>query len=129
MTQIVLISLLVTALAILTAYQFIHRSRVFWGLLLGLVPIGLMEIFFHWRLDISLRKCIDSACASAGLPPGCEMAAFGCTEWSGMSVFIFYLAGLLSLALYIIGAGTMAILLIARKRKVGAAAQDIDRSE
>jgi hypothetical protein len=127
-TQIALTSLLATALAILIAYLFIRRSRVFLGLLLGILPIGLMEVLYHWRLEISLRKCIDSACAAAGLPPGCEMAAFGCTEWSGLTVFVFYLAGLLSLAIYIIGAGAMAILHSASKRKAQAAALDPDRS-
>jgi hypothetical protein len=108
--QLALAAIVATALSVVIAYLLIRRRNVLLGLVLGLLPIAIMEFAYNWSLDSSIHRCIASACASAGLPPDCTIAEFGCTEWSGMSRFLFFAAGVLSLGVYSVGAGTIAIL-------------------
>jgi len=67
MLQVSLIALGVEALSLAIAGVFIWRSRALLGTALGLLPIALMELASRWSIDASLQRCIDSACASAGL--------------------------------------------------------------
>jgi hypothetical protein len=73
-----------------------------------------MEAGFHLSLQQSIRRCIDDACASAGLPPGCEIAEFGCTEWSGLSVFVFWAVGAIALVVYLLA---LVVIAVVRKRR------------
>ena len=104
MLSISLYTLLCVLVCLLIAGTLIRRSKTVLGLALGLLPIGVMEAVYHLSLQASIRGCLESACLSAGLPAGCEIAEFGCTERSGLSVFLFWAAGAAALALYAIGA-------------------------
>ena len=109
MTPIILYTLLCVVVSLLLAGSQIRRSRTALGLALGLVPIAVMEAIFHLSLGASIRRCLERACLSAGLAPGCAIAEFGCTEWSGLSTFLFWAAGLAALVLYAIGATVLAV--------------------
>jgi hypothetical protein len=102
-------SLAVLGLSLAIAYILMNRSRPWLGIALGLLPIVLFEAILHWQLDASIRACIDHACASAGLEPGCTLAEFGCTEWSGLSRFIFWVAGMADAVLYFVGVMVIAV--------------------
>jgi len=104
MLSIILYTLLCVLVCLLIAGSLIRRSKTALGLALGLLPISVMEAIYHLSLQASIRGCLERACLSAGLPAGCEIAEFGCTEWSGLSVFLFWAAGAAALALYAIGA-------------------------
>ena len=104
MLSISLYTLLCVLVCLLIAGNLIRRSKTALGLALGLLPIGVMEAISHLSLQASIRNCLERACLSAGLPAGCEIAEFGCTEWSGLSVFLFWAAGAAALVLYAIGA-------------------------
>jgi hypothetical protein len=103
MVQITAITLGVLVISLAIAGVFIARSRPWHGVVLGLLPLGAMELVARWATDAGLRSCIDSACAAAGLPPGCEIARFGCTEGSGLGMFLFIVAGVVALGLYVVG--------------------------
>jgi hypothetical protein len=109
MTSIVLVSLAVLALSLALARALIWRSKGWLGVIAGLIPIGVMEGAWHWSLDASIRDCMTRACASAGLPPGCVIAEFGCTEWSGLSRFIFWAAGFSVVVLFAVGSVVLAV--------------------
>ena len=110
MLQVSLIALSVLALSLALAGLFIWRSRALLGTILGLLPVAVMELAFRWSIDACVRWCIDSACASAGLPAGCEIAEFGCTEGSGMAFFLFVAAGIADLALYLVGVAAISVI-------------------
>jgi hypothetical protein len=110
MTSIILYTLLCVLVSLLIAGSLIRRSRTVLGLVLGLLPIAVMEAIFHLSLQSSIRRCLESACLSAGLAPGCGIAEFGCTEWSGLSAFLFWAAGAAALVLYAIGAMVLIVL-------------------
>ena len=101
MLSIILYTLLCVLVCLLIAGSLIRRSKTALGLALGLLPISVMEAIYHLSLQASIRGCLERACLSAGLPAGCEIAEFGCTEWSGLSVFLFWAA---ALVVYVIGA-------------------------
>jgi hypothetical protein len=117
MNQFILVSLAVACISLILAYLLIRRRKTFFALLIGLVIIGAFQVYLHLSLASSIQACIDRACASAGLPPGCHQAEFGCTEWSGLSVFIYYIAGVAQVIVFAIGFGIMAFL---ASRKSGA---------
>jgi hypothetical protein len=68
-----------------------------------------MEAIYHLSLQASIRRCLESACLSAGLPAGCGIAEFGCTEWSGLGFFMLWAAGVSALVLYAIGVTILAV--------------------
>ncbi len=110
MFSIALIALGVLVVSIVIAAALASRNRGGLGAVLGLVPLALMEAAFHGSLYLSIHRCLASACASAGLPPGCTIAEFGCTEWSGLSAFIFWAAGAAALAIYLVALLVIAVL-------------------
>ncbi len=111
------IALGVLAVSIVVAASLVQRGRSGLGAVLGLVPLALMEAVLHGSLQLRIHRCFDSACASAGLPPGCTIAAFGCTEWSGLSVFFFWAVGAAAAVLYLLA--LLVIILLDRRRKRG----------
>ena len=114
MFSVILYTLLCVLVCLLIARTLIRRSKTTLGLALGLLPIGVMEAIYHLSLQASIRGCLKRACLSAGLPAGCTIAEFGCTEWSGLSVFLFWAAGAAALVLYAVGA---IILVVAEGRR------------
>jgi hypothetical protein len=119
MTNIALIALGVLAVSLVIAGALIARRKAWLGALLGLLPIALMEVGFWLAMNASIKQCIDRACASAGLPPGCEIAQFGCTEWSGLSYFLFIVAGIADVFLYLLGVIAIAIVYSRRRATTG----------
>jgi len=105
---IVLYALLCTAISLPIAWVFIRRKKTALGLVLGLLPIAIMEVILHGSLQFRIHRCLEGACLSRGLPADCGLTEFGCTEWSGLAVFMFWAAGLLALVLYAIGAAILA---------------------
>jgi len=99
MLAVILYTLLCVLVCLLIAGTLIRRSKTALGLALGLLPIGVMEAIYHLSLQASIHGCLESACLSAGFPAGCTIAEFGCTEWSGLSVFLFWAAGAAALVL------------------------------
>jgi hypothetical protein len=51
-----------------------------------------------------IRNSLRSVCSSAGQPADCQIAAFGCTEWSDLSRFVYFAVGAADLVAYLIGA-------------------------
>jgi hypothetical protein len=105
----ILYALLCAAISLLVARIMIRRKKTVLGLVLGLVPIAVMEAIFHGTLQIRIHRCLESACLSKGLAADCGLTEFGCTEWSGLAVFMFWAAGLVALLLYAIGAAVLAV--------------------
>jgi hypothetical protein len=114
MNQFILVSLAVACICLFLAYLLIKHRKTIFAILTGLVIIGVFQVYLHLSLDSSIRACIDRACTSAGLPPGCPQAEFGCSEWSGLSIFLFYIAGIVQVIIFAIGTGIM-IFLASRK--------------
>lgn len=108
MISTLLYTLLCTVVSLLIAWSMIRRKKAVLGLVLGLVPVAVMEAIFHGTLQIRIHRCLQSACMSKGLPANCGLTEFGCTEWSGIAVFMFWAAGLVALVLYAIGAAALA---------------------
>jgi hypothetical protein len=104
----ILYTLLCVAVSLLIAWVLIGRKKTMLGVILGLVPIAIMEVIFHGTLHIRIQRCLESACLSKGLPANCGLTEFGCTEWSGTAVFMFWAAGLVALVLYAMGATILA---------------------
>jgi hypothetical protein len=123
MNRFLLVSLAVVCVCLFLAFLLIKRRKTFFAVLIGLVIIGVFQGYLHYSLDSSIQTCIDRACASAGLPPGCPEAEFGCTEWSGLSVFLFYIVGIAQAVIFIVGAGIMALL---AARKAGGSSRPPD---
>ena len=117
MIQIPLVSFAVLIISLAISWALIHRKRPWIGLLLGILPMVLMEWWMQWSLIESIKGCIARSCGELELPPDCAMAEFGCSEWSGLSAFIFWVAGFMDLALYIVGTGLVAWLYARRRRK------------
>ena len=108
MISTALYTLLCVVVSLLLAWSLIHRKKAVLGVILGLAPIAMMEAIFHGTLQIRIHRCLESACLSKGLPADCGPTEFGCTEWSGLAVFMFWAAGLVALVLYAIGAAILA---------------------
>ncbi|OGO13530.1 MAG: hypothetical protein A2Y93_17230 [Chloroflexi bacterium RBG_13_68_17] len=115
MLTVALLALGVLVISIVLADRLAQHGRGLLGVILGLLPMAIMEAVFHGSLYASVQRCLDSACASAGLPPGCTIAEFGCTEWSGLSVFLFWAVGFADLVLYMVA--LLVIFVIRRRRE------------
>jgi hypothetical protein len=104
----ILYTLLCVVVSLLLAWSLIRRMKTVPGVILGLVPIAIMEAIFHGTLQFRIHRCLESACRLKGLPADCGLTEFGCTEWSGIAVFMFWAAGLVALVLYGIGSAILA---------------------
>ena len=85
------------------------KEKALLGIILGALPIALMVFLTRWSIQSSIERCIAEACASSGLPAGCEMAEFGCYEWPSLGLALINIAGVLDLVLYIIGIIVIAV--------------------
>jgi hypothetical protein len=109
MISTALYTLLCVAASLLIAWGLIRRKKTVLGLVLGLVPIAFMEGIFHGALQFRIHRCLQEACLSKGLPADCGLTEFGCTEWSGLAIFMFWAAGFVALVLYAIGAAILTV--------------------
>jgi hypothetical protein len=109
MFVVILLALGVLALSLVIAGFLMAKSRVLLGVILGTVPIALMVFLVRWSIQADIARCLKDACTSAGLPPGCTIAEFGCTEWSGLGLALVGIAGVIDLVLYITGVIVIAI--------------------
>jgi hypothetical protein len=107
-------TLLCAAASLLVAWSLIRRRKTALGLLLGLVPIALMETLLHGSLQLQIHRCLEEACLVRGMPANCDLIEFGCTEWGGLATFMYWVAGLAAFILYAIGA---VILMVAARRR------------
>ena len=103
---------IVTTLTLALTSQFAKRNKTILGVILALGIIALVELILQWTVSASIQDCLRRACASAGQPPDCQIAEFGCTEWSGLSRFIYFVVGFVDLVVYIIGG----VILLLRNR-------------
>jgi len=103
---------IVTTLTLALTSQFAKRNKTILGVILALGIIALVELILQWTVSASIQDCLRRACASAGQPPDCQIAEFGCTEWSGLSRFIYFVVGIVDLMVYIIGG----VILLLRNR-------------
>jgi len=103
---------IVTTLTLALTSQFAKRNKTILGVILALGIIALVELILQWTVSASIQDCLRRACASAGQPPDCQIAEFGCTEWSGLSRFIYFVVGIVDLMIYIIGG----VILLLRNR-------------
>jgi hypothetical protein len=85
---LILQTAIVTALALAIISHFAKRNRTILGVILAFGIIALVELILQWTVSASIQDCLRRACASAGQPPDCQIAEFGCTEWSGLARFI-----------------------------------------
>lgn len=108
MLEVVLYALLCALASLLIAGALKHRVQTALGALLGLLPGGAMQPPFL-SLQASTRDCLEQACATAGLPPGCERFDTGCTEWSGLSQLLLGVSGLTAPVFDGIGAAVVAV--------------------
>lgn len=118
---IVFPALLILALALALAHFLFRRGKALPGFLAGIAVLGLYQLYLHVRLQLSVQSCLESACASSGLPAGCSIGEFGCTEWSTLAVLIFVATGIIQLILFLVIAG---YLLWRQKRSVPRQAPD-----
>ncbi len=116
MYQFLLISILFVGVCLILAYLLIKRRMAIIAILLGLLALGGYQFYLQRSLDSSIQACIERACQSAGLPPDCPEAQFGCTEWSGLSAFVFYITGFAQVIIFTVGAGIMAFLASRQRR-------------
>ena len=105
----------ITAVTLALTARLARRNRLLLGVILSFSIIVLLELFLQWTVTAGIRYCMREACASAGQPADCVIAQFGCSEWSGLSRFVYLAAGVVDLAVYLIGGG---ILLLFRRRKL-----------
>jgi hypothetical protein len=100
---LILQTAIVTAVTLTLTSQLARRNHAVLGVILALTVIILVELLLQWTVTAGIRDCLQRACVAAGQPPDCQIAEFGCTEWSGLSRFIYWAAGALDLAAYLIG--------------------------
>lgn len=99
----------VLALSLVIAGFLMARSKAMLGIILGTVPIALMVLLVRWSIQADIARCLEDACISSGLPAGCGVSEFGCSEWSGLGLAVITIAGLVDLVLYIIGLVVIAV--------------------
>jgi hypothetical protein len=112
---IILQTVIVTAVTLVITSQLAKRNQAILGVVLALCLIALVELILQWTVSAGIQDCLQRACASAGQPPDCHIAEFGCTEWSGLSRFIYMAVGVVDLAAYLIG-GVIVLLAVRRRR-------------
>ena len=104
----------VTAITLASTNWFARRGKAILGVVVSLGVIALVEIFLQYTVTASIKDCLRSACLSAGQPPDCVIGQFGCTEWSGLSRFVYFVAGSVDLVAYLIGC---IVIYLKRRRK------------
>ena len=105
--------------SLLLAGLLFSRGRIWQGLSLGLLPIAAMELLLWMSLRPKVSSCINSACAAAGLGPGCEIDTFACTEWTGIAALLFIVIGLVDTVVFLGTAALMALAFSRRPQKNG----------
>ena len=103
MLEYTLIVVLVLALSLAVAGVAIRRVHPLLAATLGLLPMLIMQIAFQWANSASFQACLESACASSGLPANCGVGEFGCGEGYGLSMAALIMVGIAQLIIYSIG--------------------------
>lgn len=103
MLEYSLIVALVLALSLAVAGVAIRRVHPLLAATLGLLPMLIMQIAFHWANSASFQACLESACVSSGLPSKCGVGEFGCGEGYGLSMAALIMTGIAQLIIYLIG--------------------------
>lgn len=124
MNRFILIALAFPVICLILAYLLIKRRKTLYAVLIGLVIIGAFQVYLHRSLALSIQTCIERACTSIDLPPDCPEAEFGCTEWSGLSVFIFIITGIVQVLIFTVGTGILAFLGARKKGDMSQLSED-----
>jgi hypothetical protein len=112
---LILQTAIVTAVTLALTSQLARRNHLILGVVLALAVIFLVELLLQWTVTAGVQDCLRRACLSAGQPPNCQIAEFGCSEWSGVSRLIYWAAGALDLVAYLIG-GIVLVIRAYRKK-------------
>ena len=118
-SAILLAALATLVSSIVVAGLLFSRGRIWQGFALGLLPIAAMELLLWMSLRPKVSSCINSACAAAGLGPGCEIDTFACTEWTGIAALLFIVIGLVDTVVFLGTAALMALAFSRRPQKNG----------
>ena len=94
MLEYTLIVVLVLALSLAVAGIAIRRVHPLLAATLGLLPMLIMQIALQWANSASFQACLESACASSGLPSNCGVGEFGCGEGYGLSMAALIMVGI-----------------------------------
>ena len=117
----ILVNLGVLALSLAIAGVLITRSRRPWlGVVLGLAPIVLWEVWLQIEHNTLAQQCIERVCSSAGLPPGCSYGRDGCSEETGLRALLFWGMGFINLCVYAIGVALMTAIQSRRSKRIAA---------
>ena len=118
MFEYTFIVVLVLALSLAVAGVAIRRAHPLLAAPLGLLPILSMLIALYWFNSARYQACLESQCASEGLPADCGVGQFGCGEGSGLFMALLIMTGIAQLTLYFIGFITIWVI---HSRRIAAA--------
>jgi len=93
----------ITAITLTITNWFAKRGKTILGVVVSLGLIALVEVFMQYTVTAGIQDCLRSACRFGGTTPDCVISEFGCTEWSGLSRFVYFVAGTVDLVAYLIG--------------------------
>jgi hypothetical protein len=102
-TDAILIAFGILALSLLIAGLLITRYESLLGIMIGLGPIIIMEVWLQSTQLTLSRQFIDIHCMTVDLPPGCTYGKDACAEENGFRAIFFWSAGFIDLILYTIG--------------------------
>jgi hypothetical protein len=119
----ILIDLGVLALSLTISGFLIARSKSKLGIILGLVPIIILELLLQIPHIIRNQQCINAHCSLYNLPPGCTYGRESCGEEFGLGIFIFLVVGFIELFLFVIGV-VIQYVILSRRKKAGAVSSD-----
>jgi hypothetical protein len=115
----ILIDIGVLSLSLIISGLLIARSKVKLGIILGLVPITIMELWSQFAHFTYSQQCINASCALQNLPPGCTYGRDSCSEEVGLGTFILLAFGIIDLILFVTGVIIQYVILSHRKKAGG----------
>jgi hypothetical protein len=119
----ILIMLGVLAPSLIISGILIARSKSRLGIILGLVPIVILELWLQIPHIIYSQQCVNAHCALYNLPPGCTYGRESCGEEFGLGIIIFLVEGFIELFLFVIGV-VIQYVILSRRSEAGAVSSD-----
>jgi hypothetical protein len=117
--ELLLSAFIPVSLSLGLGYLLVRKKKPVLAVLLGLSVIAAVEICLQVSLQRGVDRCIERACAGAGLGTNCQAAGFGCTEWSGLSALAFLVIGVLDATAFLVGVAIMVFRARHRARSPG----------
>jgi hypothetical protein len=118
--EAILIDLGILALSLTIAGFLIARSKYKLGIILGLLPIIILELWLQITHFINGQQCVNAHCAFQDLPPGCTYGRESCGEEIGVLAILYWVVGFIDLFLFIIGM-VIQYVIHSRRKMAGAA--------